>query len=161
MLILSCTHNFKSARLEIFADNKPLLDASLEGKRRSLGLGYKGNLETATPVSAGQRWIRVHVSAAADKFDQSAQIHGAFAENRSRKLVIEFGKGSGLGMAAGKLTLSWKQPHLPTALRSRQSAAPFSAEVQCAHLIAAGEPPRGSRGMAWWWGPRQGPAWAG
>lgn len=57
-------------------------------------------------IGAGY-WLWPH-RAPAEKFDGAAEISGTFAENASRKLVIEIGKGSGVGMAARKPTLSWK-----------------------------------------------------
>ena len=108
MLLVTCVHNFKTARLEIFSDGKPLLEAALEGKKRSFNLGYKGTVETAKPIAAGEHRLRVRVSAPDDKYEGTGEISGTFAENGSRKLVIEFGKGSGVGMAARKLTLAWK-----------------------------------------------------
>jgi len=108
MLLVTCEYNFKSARLEILSDGKPLLQAPLEGKKRSLGLGYKGTVETAKPIPAGEHTLRVRVSAPDEKYEGTGEITGTFAENGSRKLVIEFGKGSGVGMAARKLALSLK-----------------------------------------------------
>jgi serine/threonine-protein kinase len=106
-LQIDCVHNFKSAALEILVDGKPFFEASLDGKKRAFGFGYKGEFQGSKPIPAGEHNFQVHVLAAADKFDSTAEISGAFEGDGSKKLVIEFGKGSGVGMGARKLTLSW------------------------------------------------------
>ena len=107
-LLIDCVHNFKSATLEILVDGKPLLESPLEGKKRSLGFGFKGEFQVSKPIPAGVHSFQVHVLAPADKFDGTAEISGTFAQNGSRKLMIEFGRGSGLGMGARKLALAWR-----------------------------------------------------
>jgi len=108
-LRVRCQHNFRSAKLEIFADDKPVLDTTLRGEEENLGVMkiFRGLLETSRPVPAGRHTLRVRVSSRAEDYEEEEVIRGTFPERGSRTLRIEFGKGSALGVVERKLTLSW------------------------------------------------------
>jgi len=109
-LRIDCQHNFRLATLEIFADDKPLLEATLRGEEQDLGVVKiaQGTLRTSTALPAGQHVLRVRVTSRRDGYRDEEEIGGTFPEGGSRTLVIEFGKGSAFGVIERKLTLRWR-----------------------------------------------------
>jgi serine/threonine-protein kinase len=110
MLQVICEHNFRSAQLEVFAEEELLLDTTLRGKENDYGVMkiYEGRLESLKHLSAGRHMIRVLVTSKRDRYQEEAEIGGNFGENSLRTLMIEFGKGSALHVVDRKLSLSWR-----------------------------------------------------
>lgn len=109
-LRVECLHNFRDGVLEISSSGRTLLRASLVGDAQDLGLVkiYNGSYNADITVPAGDNLFHVRVRSNRSNFDGSDEIGGLFAENGTRTLVIEFGKGSGLKVVSRKLTLHWK-----------------------------------------------------
>jgi serine/threonine-protein kinase len=109
-LRVECQHNFQEATLEIFADDKPLLTTTLRGEVENVGIVKvaRGTLRRSKPIPAGERVLRVRVSSRREGYEDEQEIGGRFSEGGSRTLVIEFGKGSGLGLVKRKLSLHWR-----------------------------------------------------
>jgi serine/threonine-protein kinase len=107
-LAVECRHNFKQARLEVFLGERSIVNEELAGKANFWG-NVGGRLEAAGPVAAGTYDVRVRVVSTdrQDPFDEEAAIEGEFSADTTRRLRIEFGKGSGIGMGKRKLTLRW------------------------------------------------------
>ncbi len=105
-----CEHNFRSASLEIDADGEHLLQTALRGEEQKLGVIriFQGRMETSAPIGAGRHILRVRVSSPSEGYEDEAEISGTFSEGGSRTLLIEFGKGSALGVVNRRLTLSWR-----------------------------------------------------
>jgi serine/threonine-protein kinase len=110
-LEVSCKHPFKQARLEIFVDGKPFLEAALGKKRRALTLGITsaGSLDKKdNPIAAGQHRLHVRVSSEEGDATWEDTVSGAFAEGQSSKLEITFEKGSASDPGGHKIVLSLK-----------------------------------------------------
>ncbi len=107
-LAVECRHNFKQARLEVFLGDQSIVNEELAGKSNWLGK-VGGKLEAEGPVAVGTYDVRVRVVSTdpEDAFDEEAAIEGEFAADSTRRLLIEFGKGSGIGMGKRKLSLRW------------------------------------------------------
>ncbi len=105
-----CEHNFRSASLEIDADGERLLQTALRGEEQKLGVIriFQGKIETSTSIGAGRHILSVRVSSASEGYEDEAEISGTFSEGGSRTLLIEFGKGSALGVVNRRLTVSWR-----------------------------------------------------
>ena len=105
-----CEHNFRSASLEIFSDGEPLLDTSLHGERQDFGVVhvFKGRTVTSAPITAGRHVLSVRISSREQDYEDQAEISGYFAENSTHTLLVDFGKGSGIGLTGRKLGLSWR-----------------------------------------------------
>ncbi|MBI1750087.1 MAG: protein kinase [Acidobacteria bacterium] len=95
---IDCRNNFDEATLTVTVDEKLLLREPLVNKKP---------LAVVRPVGAGQRRVIVHVISEKAKFNQKQEITGEFEAGGTRVLVIEFGKGSGLGIRGRKLSLKW------------------------------------------------------
>ena len=110
LLRVICEHNFRSAKLEVFSDEKLILDTALRGRESDYGVMkiYEGRLETLKPIAAGRHMIRVRVSSRRDGYEEETEIGGSFVEKSLRTLMIEFGKGSALHVFDRKLTVSWR-----------------------------------------------------
>ncbi len=109
-LRIECLHNFRDATLEISSDGRTILTARLRGQEQGFGgvAIVSGAYRTSLQVPAGERDFRVRVHSRRSDFDEYDLIGGRFAEGASRTMVIEFGKGSGIGVFDRKLTLRWK-----------------------------------------------------
>ncbi|MGH9790336.1 MAG: hypothetical protein ACRD5W_03925, partial [Candidatus Acidiferrales bacterium] len=109
-LVIDCQHNFKDGTLEIFMDDKRLATLSLRGDVRDLGvIEYAvGVVRRTITVPAGQHLFRVRARANRGDYQGEEQIGGAFSEDATRIMLIEFGRGSGIKVVDRKLTLSWK-----------------------------------------------------
>lgn len=105
-----CTHNFRSARLEIFADDERLLETALRGEVQDFALikFYEGRVETSAAIPAGRHVLRVRTTSERDAYAEESEITGTFPEGSSRTLMIEFGKGSAVGVTSRKLTVYWR-----------------------------------------------------
>ncbi|MCL4524113.1 MAG: protein kinase [Acidobacteria bacterium] len=97
-LQIDCRHNFEEATLIVTVDGKQLLRETLVNKK---------SLTVVRPVGAGEHKVMVQVISEKAKFDQQQEISGEFAADATRALVIEFGKGTGLGLRKPKLSLKW------------------------------------------------------
>jgi hypothetical protein len=95
-LQIDCRNNFDEAKLIIKVDGKKILSESMVNKKP---------LTVVRPVNAGEHKVVVHVILEKAKFDQEQTIAGEFKPDGTRVLVIDFGKGSGLGLRGRKLTL--------------------------------------------------------
>ncbi|MGH9858898.1 MAG: hypothetical protein ACRD5F_02620, partial [Candidatus Acidiferrales bacterium] len=109
-LVIDCQHNFKDGTLEIFMDHKRLATLSLRGDVRDLGvIEYAvGVVRRTITVPVGQHVFRVRARANRGDYQGEEQIGGAFNEDATRIMLIEFGRGSGIKVFDRKLTLSWK-----------------------------------------------------
>jgi hypothetical protein len=67
----------------------------------------KKPLTVIRPMNAGEHKVVVHVISEKAKFDQEQTIAGEFKVGGTHLLVIDFGKGSGLGLRKPKLSLKW------------------------------------------------------
>ena len=106
-LRIVCRHNFQSATLEVYVDDALLLRAPLRGKEeRHIVKHYEGRFEDARPIPAGRHTLRVRVFSFREKYDDQDSISGEFPQSERRTLVIEFGKGSGLGVTDRNLDLT-------------------------------------------------------
>jgi hypothetical protein len=108
-LDIECNHNFRDAKLEIFAGGQRLLTEKLEGKSGFLGR-IRGTLKATASVPSGEQAIKVRVVSERDNYREEKEITGEFQAGAARALLIEFGKGSGIGMGSRKLTLKFKEP---------------------------------------------------
>jgi len=110
MLRIICEHNFRSATLEIFSDEKLLFESALRGREDDYGVMkiYQGRLDTLKPMATGRHMIRVRVSSRREGYEEETEIGGTFAENSLRTLMIEFGEGSALHVVHRKLAVSWR-----------------------------------------------------
>jgi serine/threonine-protein kinase len=105
LLRITCKHNFRSARLEVYVDDQLLLKTALRGKEHNYGVVkvYEGTLELPRPITPGHHSLRAWVIAERESYDQQAGVSGEFSENASRLLEITFGKGSAIGVVNRKL----------------------------------------------------------
>ncbi len=105
-----CEHNFRSASLQIFSDGESLLNSSLHGERQDFGVVhvFKGRTVTSAPIAAGRHVLSVRISSREEDYEDQAEISGYFAENSTHTLLVDFGKGSGIGLTGRKLGLSWR-----------------------------------------------------
>jgi hypothetical protein len=97
-LQIDCRNNFDEAKLIITVDGKEILNELMMNKKP---------LTVVRPVNAGEHKVVVHVISEKAKFDQHQEISGEFKADGTRALVIDFGKGSGLGLRKPKLSLKW------------------------------------------------------
>jgi serine/threonine-protein kinase len=97
-LQIDCRNNFEEATLIVTVDGKQLLKELMMNKKP---------LTVVRPVGAGEHEVVVRVISEKDKFDQEQNISGEFEADGARVLVIEFGKGSGMGLWKRKLALKW------------------------------------------------------
>ena len=97
-LQIDCRNNFDEAKLIITVDGKEILSELMVNKKP---------LTVVRPVNAGEHKVVVHVISEKVKFGQEQTIAGEFKANETRVLVIDFGKGSGLGIRGRKLGLKW------------------------------------------------------
>jgi serine/threonine-protein kinase len=97
-LQIDCRNNFDEAKLIITVDGKEILSELMLNKKP---------LTVVRPVNAGEHKVVVHVISEKVKFGQEQTIAGEFKANETRVLVIDFGKGSGLGIRGRKLGLKW------------------------------------------------------
>ncbi len=95
---IDCRNNFDEATLVVTVDGKQLLKELMVNKK---------SLSVVRPLGAGQHKVLVHVTSEKQKFDQQQEISADFAADATRVLVIEFGKGSGMGLRDRKLGLRW------------------------------------------------------
>jgi len=97
-LQIDCRNNFDEAKLIIKVDGKEILSELMVNKKP---------LTVVRPVNAGEHKVVVHVISEKAKFDEKQEISGEFKADGTRVLVIDFGKGSGLGIRGRKLGLKW------------------------------------------------------
>ncbi len=97
-LQIDCRNNFDEAKLIITVDGKEILNELMVNKKP---------LTVVRPVNAGEHKVVVHVISEKAKFDQEQEISGEFKAGGTRALLIDFGKGSGLGLRKPKLSLKW------------------------------------------------------
>jgi len=105
-LEIECRHNFKLAKLEIFSGGKRIYTGELVGQSRVLARA-SGVLNASVPIQAGEHTLSVRVTEG--RQDYRGEISGAFTAGGTRRLDIEFGKGSGLAFKGRKLSLSWHE----------------------------------------------------
>ena len=107
MLRVVCHHNFRIATLEVYVDNALFYRANLQGKEvRHIVKHYEGTFEDKRPIPVGHHTLRVRVFSFREKYDDQEAVSGEFPEAQPRTLVIEFGKGSGLGVTDRNLDLT-------------------------------------------------------
>ncbi len=97
-LQIDCRNNFDDAILTVVVDGKLLASESLTNKKP---------VSVTKPVLPGQHTVLVRVKSDKPKFDQQQEISADFAADKTRILVIDFGKGSGLGFRERKLGVKW------------------------------------------------------
>jgi serine/threonine-protein kinase len=97
LLGIEVKHNFKQADLAITAKGKTIYQAVLDDKNKTL--------RASVEIPAAPHLLKVRVRSERDKFDQEKEADGIFREGQSRKLTIEFGRGSGIGFAKRELSL--------------------------------------------------------
>jgi hypothetical protein len=102
-----CEHNFQSAKLQISSGKTVVLSTTLRGEQK-ISRMFQGRASLTKPIPAGEHTLVVKVRSPGENYEEEAEISGSFAESGWRTLHIEFGKGSGLGIVARKLTLSWQ-----------------------------------------------------
>jgi hypothetical protein len=109
-LAVECAHNFRDGILEITSGGSTILRASLRGNEQALGPVkiYSGVYRATVQIPAGEHVFDVRARSALLNFSASDQIGGAFARDGSRTMLIDFGKGSGIGVFTRRLTLRWK-----------------------------------------------------
>lgn len=109
-LVVECAHNFRDGILEISTGGDTVLRASLRGKEQSLGVVkvYSGVYRARVDIPAGEHFFEVKARSALNKYTDSDEIGGAFAKDGSRTMLIDFGKGSGIGVFNRKMNLRWK-----------------------------------------------------
>jgi hypothetical protein len=95
---IECRHNFEEATLIVSVDGRQLLKEAIVNKKQYTAV---------RPIAAGERKVAVQVISEKAKFDQQQEISGEFAADKTRVLVIEFGKGTGLGLRKPKLSIKW------------------------------------------------------
>jgi serine/threonine-protein kinase len=106
---VECRHNFQQATLEVFLGRQRLLSEKLEGKSGVFGR-TTGSLKASVAVPAGNRTLRVRVVSAdpKDPYEEQGEISATFAQGETRRLLVEFGRGSGAGLSKRKLQLKWR-----------------------------------------------------
>jgi serine/threonine protein kinase len=105
-LDISIAHNFQSADLSLWIDDKLAYDHSLRGQTRKRWNPFRKNVqETQTVIlSSGKHRLRVLVRSTPDKYEQSATISGSFAKGHPTILQVNFdkrGKDMHLAWAVG------------------------------------------------------------
>ncbi len=110
MLHVTCTHNIRAGKLEIFSDGKWLLEEPLHGEDQGFVFMsvVKGKTETSAPLPAGKHALRVKISSSLDHYKEEGIIRGSFPEGGSRTLLVTLGKGSSVPGLNRRLTLSWR-----------------------------------------------------
>ncbi len=98
-LEIECNHNFKEATMEIYVGKEKVFESDLANKVQ---------LNGTAPIRAGEQKLRVRVESKRDKFIDEKEITGDFAVDGSRKLIVDFGRGSGFGLGKRDLRLRWK-----------------------------------------------------
>jgi len=107
-LQIVCKHNFYSATLEVFLDDRTFYRATLAGKEHNYGLKrrFEGKLDVERPIPAGHHSLRVRVISSRDHYDDQDVLQGDFTAGEARTLEIGFGKGSALGMVERNVNLT-------------------------------------------------------
>jgi len=100
-LQVECRNNFDEATLAISVDGKPLFKEVMRDKKP---------LHLSRAIPPGLHMITVHVISTRPDFDQKQEIGTRFEAGTAHPLVIEFGKGTGLGLRGRKLTVRWGTP---------------------------------------------------
>lgn len=105
-------HNFETATLYVYSDEKLIRELHLSGattERKGARIGF-GRISAEIPVPAGRHSISIRIKAPADDFDQIEYIQSEFEAGQIRTLEISLGKLGkyiGIGELTRKLTLRW------------------------------------------------------
>lgn len=109
-LVIECLHNFRDGTLEVLMDGQPLATLALRGEVRDLKVMTvaSGTVRRTLTVPAGQHVFTVRARANRGEYRGEEEIGGSFSEGATRIMLVEFGRGSGLGVIDRKLTLAWR-----------------------------------------------------
>jgi hypothetical protein len=109
-LVIECLHNFRDGTLEVLMDGQPLATLALRGEVRDLKVMTvaSGTVRRTLTVPAGQHVFTVRARANRGEYRGEEEIGGSFSEDATRIMLVEFGRGSGLGVIDRKLTLAWR-----------------------------------------------------
>lgn len=109
-LVIECLHNFRDGTLEVLMDGQPLATLALRGEVRDLKVMTvaSGTVRRTLTVPAGQHVFTVRARANRGEYRGEEEIGGSFSEGATRIMLVEFGRGSGLGVIERKLTLAWR-----------------------------------------------------
>ena len=102
-LVIQFEHHIRSGNLQVWVDDKPVLDQDFDGPvvRRILSMELrKGVVEEALALDPGRHEVRVQVSW--DKNVKTSRIWGRFAPGATRRLDVNVGR------LRGNLSLDWK-----------------------------------------------------
>ncbi|HMD32986.1 MAG TPA: protein kinase [Candidatus Acidoferrales bacterium] len=112
MLEVYCKHPFKQATLQVYADDKILLEEKLEGKRRGITLGTTTSGEfdkKDVSIAVGQHTFHVRVTPKEGSPVWDDTVTGVLAEGIRDKLEITF-KNSDTDPGGRKLVLAVHHP---------------------------------------------------
>jgi len=109
-LVIECLHNFRDGTLEVLMDGEQLTTLALRGDVRDLGVMTvaSGTVRRTVAVPTGQHVFTVRARANRGEYRGEEKIGGSFSEGATRIMLVEFGKGSGIGVFERKLTLAWR-----------------------------------------------------
>jgi len=102
-LVIQFEHHIRSGNLQVWVDDKPVLDQDFDGLlvRRILSMELrKGVVEEALALDPGRHEVRVQVSW--EKNVKTSRISGRFAPGATRRLDVNVGR------LRGNLSLEWK-----------------------------------------------------
>lgn len=100
ILNVVCRHNFRSAELSVFIDGKLSYTGQISGTEKNrfgvgiLGKQIEGTFSKSLPVSYGEHVVQVHLSSAADGFDQTKRYGINLSRGRDATLLITAQRGS-------------------------------------------------------------------
>lgn len=97
-LQIQIRHHFAEARASVWLDNRLIYTRSLHGDTKTRALVFRrveGRQSETIGVPTGKHKVRVRIQSAADHYDQSKTVEGAFAKNRQSTLEIVCGKQPG------------------------------------------------------------------
>jgi serine/threonine protein kinase len=90
-LEIQIQHHFSDARASVWLDNRLVYNSSLHGTTKSHALVFRrveGRQSGTIKVPSGKHSLRVRIQSAADHYDQSKTVDGAFMMNRQNILEI-------------------------------------------------------------------------
>jgi len=96
-------HNFRSAKLTIWADDKVVYQGRLIGvvRKKHFHTWVRGSFAKTISVPAGEHLIKVSVRSARDGYRDAAAIGGYLKSDLASTLIIAFGRN-------GELRLAWE-----------------------------------------------------
>jgi len=88
-------HNFRTAQLSVWVDDRPRYTQPLEGNDKKYLVVFhsiQGHESHAIQLAPGRHRVRVQVVSGTDSYDQSGTIAGEFASGKENVLRIHFNK---------------------------------------------------------------------